>query len=144
MKLYVKNLHEFNKSKLNQLYKREKNITMIYSLKGIYEIQKDEIYEINIKDEEIECVQIKEYECILDKSIIKFGKNQNQIPFDHILVNIKKKIYKLNEDSLVEFIVENVNNNIKDYYFNVKDNLNTYEIKNEIYTFLSDINNRII
>ena len=144
MKLYIKNLQNFNKTKLNQFYKNEKLYKMIYSLKGIFEINNDTIYKINICDEEVEKIKINEYECFLDKSAFKIGNIQTQIPYDHVVINIKKEIYKQHENSLVEFIVENVNNNVKDFYFNIKDNLHTHDITNEIYSFLSHINNRII
>jgi len=63
---------------------------------------------------------------------------------DHNLVNIDKSFYKLNDKSLIDFVIEEVNHKIKDFYFIVRGELETFDLKEDIYTFLSIINNQII
>lgn len=144
MKIYCNNLKVIKKGRIEQYFIKKKAIELVYSMRGLYQILKNEIVRLKIIDKPIEKIKIKEYDCVLDRSNYNVDDKVNQIPMEHSLVKINKLIYKLTPGSLLEFIIEEHENKIKDFYFNTKEELNTLELKDEIYTFLSLINNQNI
>ena len=52
---------------------------------------------------------------------------------------MSKYIYKLNDSGLVEFVVEKINDKIKDFYFKIKDELETMDVKDDIYIAFSHL-----
>jgi hypothetical protein len=144
MKLYIPKLGHFNKNNIVDLLKKTEKHTLIYSKRGILEIINNKVYEVIIKDYPIEKVKIKEIDCLIDRSTIEKADIIYQIPIEHTLVKINKSFYKLTDKSLIDFVIEEVNHKIKDFYFIVKGELETLDLKEEIYTFLSIINNQII
>ena len=89
-------------------------------------------------------IKIKELDCLVDRSKFKRVNIIYQLPMEHNLVKINKSFYKLNDKSLIDFVIEEVNHKIKDFYFIVRGDLETLDLKEDIYTFLSIINNQII
>ena len=61
----------------------------------------------------------------------------SHIPYDHIVLNVQKNIYKLNKYSNISFIEEIINKKYKKYYFETNENVEDIMIKEEIVTFLS-------
>lgn len=144
MKLYIPKLGYFNKNNIVDLLTKTEKQRLIYSKRGIFQLINNKLFEIEIEDFPVEKEKIKEISCLIDRS--KFKKTQivYQIPLEHHLVEIDKSFYKLNDKSLIEFVIEEVNHKIKDFYFIVRGELETLDLKEDIYTFLSIINNQII
>ena len=46
-------------------------------------------------------------------------------------------LYKLRSNALVDFVIEEENNEIKNFYFIIKDKFDVFGIKDDILTFLS-------
>ena len=144
MKLYIPKLGYFNKNNIIDLLKKTEKRTLIYSKQGILQLINNKMFELKIKDSPVEKAKIKEIDCLIDRSKIEKGDIIYQIPIEHTLVKINKSFYKLNDKSLIDFVIEEVNHKIKDFYFIIRGELETLDLKEDIYTFLSIINNQII
>ena len=144
MKLYIPKLGHFNRNTIVNLLKKTENHTYMYSKRGIYQIINNKIFDLNIVDIPVEKIKIKELDCLVDRSKFKRADIIYQLPMEHNLVKINKSFYKLNDKSLIDFVIEEVNHKIKDFYFIVRGDLETLDLKEDIYTFLSIINNQII
>lgn len=134
----------FNKNNIVNLLKNTEKERVIYSKRGIFQIINNKLFEVRIDDYPVEKARIKELDCLIDRSKFERAEISYQIPMDHNLVNIDKSFYKLNDKSLIDFVIEEVNHKIKDFYFIVRGDLETFDLKEDIYTFLSIINNQII
>jgi len=144
MKLYIPALGYFNKNNIVNLLKKTEKERVIYSKRGIFKIINNKLFELRIDDYPVEKARIEELDCLIDRSKFERDEITYQIPMDHNLVNIDKSFYKLNDKSLIDFVIEEVNHKIKDFYFIVRGELETFDLKEDIYTFLSIINNQII
>jgi len=144
MKLYIPKLVHFNRNTIFHLLKKTEHHTYVYSKRGIYQIINNKIFELNIIDIPVEKIKIKELDCLVDRSKFKKADIIYQLPMEHNLVKINKSFYKLNDKSLIDFVIEEVNHKIKDYYFIIRGDLETLDLKEDIYTFLSIINNQLI
>jgi len=63
-----------------------------------------------------------------------------KIPTQHAIIDITKQIYKLHPKSNTSFIIELKNDTIQDYYFESKETLENYSLKEDINSFLSLLN----
>ena len=63
-----------------------------------------------------------------------------KIPTQHAIINITKQIYKLHPKSNTSFIIELKDDKIQDYYFESKETLENYSLKEDINSFLSLLN----
>ena len=62
------------------------------------------------------------------------------IPTQHAIIDITKQIYKLHPKSNTSFIIELKDDKIQDYYFESKETLENYSLKEDINSFLSLLN----
>ena len=142
LKLNINYIH------INKLIKKNSN-NYIYNKKIIFTkegfIKKEKMeYVKYILDEEkkSEKIVLDDLECLVDYSYEKKIGNVYQIPLEHILINLKKYIFKPYDGSQIQFVIETSNHNIVDYYFEKKEeDLKFFEIKNEIISFLNDLRN---
>ena len=63
-----------------------------------------------------------------------------KIPTQHAIIDITKQIYKLHPKSNTSFIIELKDDKIQDYYFESKETLENYSLKEDINSFLSLLN----
>ena len=63
-----------------------------------------------------------------------------KIPTQHAIIDITKQIYKLHPKSNTSFIIELKDDKIHDYYFEGKETLENYSLKEDINSFLSLLN----
>jgi|UniRef100_A0A6C0C4R6 hypothetical protein len=63
------------------------------------------------------------------------------VPIQHKIINIKTFIYKLHPKSLTTFIVEELNDNIHDYYFESSEEIDNHSLNEDINSFLSYLSN---
>ena len=113
MLLYVTS-NSINFDKLDQYIKEEKNYTLIYSNDGIYKIENEVIYKLNIKNEKSKSIIINNKEILIDESNISYTI-VNSIPINHLCLTIRAEYYKLNKN--VFLIIENNQNKIYNIYF---------------------------
>jgi len=151
MKIYIKNLELQNiKGNIELIKKYEiKNIKYIifYSNDGIFELYNKNLYKLYQNDVKIisDCIiySNKDYELLYDYSFYNKEKIYN-VPKLYKKKKIKKIHFKI-EKSFLTFILEEEDNNITDFYFELdhksKDKISNNIIKNEISSFLSILKN---
>lgn len=141
MKVYteiVKKNHT-NLERLEKYFYKTQNETFIYSDDGIFKLENNNICKVIIKDDNIEYKK-NYYEnttLYVDKSETKFVSMNGQIPYNHTILKMKKMHYRLFDNAVITFCVELANNNIHNYYFITKENIDNCLIKKDIVTFLS-------
>ena len=151
MKIYIKNLELQNiKGNIELIKKYEiKNMKYIifYSNDGIFELNNKNLYKLYQNDVKISSDNIsynnKEYELLYDNSFYNKEKIYS-VPNLYREKRIKKTYFKI-EKSFSTFILEQEDNNIIDFYFELddksKDKISNNIIKNEISSFLSILKN---
>jgi hypothetical protein len=151
MKIYIKNLELQNiKGNIELIKKYEiKNIKYIifYSNDGIFELNNKNLYKLYQNDVKITSDNIsyndKEYELLYDNSFYNKEKIYS-VPRLYREKKIKKTYFKI-EKTFLTFILEQEDNNIIDFYFELddksKDKISNNIIKNEISSFLSILKN---
>lgn len=104
--------------KLNNYNKQTKQYKIIYSDDGIYKIYDSNIHHFIIKKEASKTIycQAGKFQC--DMSEISYDKI-NYIPFNHKLIDITQYKYKVNNK--IYFVIEYVNNDIYNVYFDTRD-----------------------
>ena len=151
MKIYIKNLELQNiKGNIELIKKYEiKNMKYIifYSNDGIFELNNKNLYKLYQNDVKITSDNIsyndKEYELLYDNSFYNKEKIYS-VPKLYREKKIKKTYFKI-EKTFLTFILEQEDNNIIDFYFELddksKDKISNNIIKNEISSFLSILKN---
>ena len=151
MKIYIKNLELQNiKGNIELIKKYEiKNMKYIifYSNDGIFELNNKNLYKLYQNDVKISSDNIsynnKEYELLYDNSFYNKEKIYS-VPNLYREKRIKKTYFKI-EKSFSTFILEQEDNNIIDFYFELdhksNDKISNNIIKNEISSFLSILKN---
>jgi len=151
MKIYIKNLELHNiKGNIELIKKYEiKNMKYIifYSNDGIFELNNKNLYKLYQNNVKITSDNIsyndKAYELLYDNSFYNKEKIYS-IPKLYREKKIKKTYFKI-EKSFTTFILEQEDNNIIDFYFELddksKDKISNNIIKNEISSFLSILKN---
>ena len=151
MKIYIKNLELHNiKGNIELIKKYEiKNMKYIifYSNDGIFELNNKNLYKLYQNNVKITSDNIsyndKAYELLYDNSFYNKEKIYS-ITKLYREKKIKKTYFKI-EKSFTTFILEQEDNNIIDFYFELddksKDKISNNIIKNEISSFLSILKN---
>ena len=151
MKIYIKNLELQNiKENIELIKKYEiKNIKYIifYSNDGIFELNNKNLYKLYQNDVKITSDNIsynnEDYELLYDNSFYNKEKIYS-VPKLYREKKIKKTYFKI-EKTFLTFILEQEDNNIIDFYFELddksKDKISNNIIKNEISSFLSILKN---
>ena len=132
MKIYNKNL-KINNIKLNEIYDykyKSRKVSYIYSKKGIYRIyDNNDLHEIYINDGLIDTIDnyVNNESYLIDHTIIKKSNNfVSNIPIDHIKRDIVMNYYTLRNKSPIVLVIEEINNNICDVYFMLRDTYAAY------------------
>lgn len=132
MKIYNKNL-KINNIKLNEIYDykyKSRKVSYIYSKKGVYRIyDNNDLHEIYINDGLIDTIDnyVNNESYLIDHTIIKKSNNfVSNIPIDHIKRDIVMNYYTLRNKSPIVLVIEEINNNICDVYFMLRDTYAAY------------------
>jgi len=143
MRIYINNLtyDNLNLQKINEyFFKQEKN-SLVYSLDSIYKIVNNKIYNLLIYDEEIETLNIKNYNFILDNSTMKLELTNSQISVPNHIIMIDTYYFRLRKLAKVNLIIEKSKNKIMNLYFTTEEkNLENLISFEDIFTFLSLFN----
>ena len=113
MLLYVIS-NNINFESLSNYTKEEKKYILIYSIDGIYKIENEIIYKLNIMNENSKSIVINNKTLIIDESNISYTI-VNSIPIKHVGLTIRAEYYKLNKN--VFLIIEYNQNKIYNIYF---------------------------
>lgn len=133
MKIYIPNC-DINTNKLMNYCKYNNEFKIVYSDDGIFKINYNNIYRLNITDKPIETISINGAKLYIDKSIISMSHNITTIPHKHKLIDINEIKYKETEKSEISLIIQYSKNKIIDTFFL----LNTEIIDNNIINDLSN------
>jgi hypothetical protein len=143
MKIYIPciKLNTINPALLEKYLFKKQNEVYIFSEEGIIQIQGEKLFKINIIDEQI-CKEIKldKFDIITDNSKFVIECECVQVYPYHIEEIIHKYIYKLRKDTIIDLIIEKKNDTIIDFYFYLKDDKHFMNIKEDILTFLFELN----
>ena len=139
MKLYLKNVNISNNYKdlLYEFSCNKKTKTIIYSVNGIVELHQDSMYILKSCDFTPDIIKIDKFTGLLDNSNFVRDDLWYQLPCEHFMEEINILTYKLRDNGLVELIIEEKNNQLKDFYFKMKDKFDVLGIEEDILTFLS-------
>ena len=143
MKIYLPTikLNTINLVLIEKYLFKKQNEIYIFSEEGIIQIQGDKLFKINIIDQQI-CKEIKldKFDIITDNSKFVIDCECIQVYPYHIEEIIHKYIYKLRKDTIIDLIIEKKNDTIIDFYFYLKDEKHFMNIKEDILTFLFELN----
>lgn len=144
MKIYLDNTHsenidykhiKTNKIKSYLMTCEEKEI--IYSTSGIYKLYDNKIFNIQIVDKPSKKISVNGVDFILDDSIVQDSEEYYQIPAVHEYEKRTVMKYHLRVKSPLKLVLEIMDNDIVDMYFETKEKMHTIGIKDDIFTFLS-------
>lgn len=142
MKIYFPTLklNNINPLLLEKFLFKKTNESYIYSEQGIIQIQGEKLFILNIIDEHIQTMKLDKFDIITDNSKFVIDCECLQVEPYHVEEIIHKYIYKLRKDTIIDLIIEKKNDTIIDFYFYLKDNKQFINIKEDILTFLFELN----
>ena len=135
MKIYIKNYNPMNILKkvnlIDEYFYSMKNSTEIISEEGIFYIDDNKFYKIDVILDQLVEFRIKNCEILLDKTI--YNKNLvHQLPSDHNNDHITSFYYSINQKSKIKLVIEG---KYKSIYNNNNENENNNEIINKYHDF---------
>jgi hypothetical protein len=152
MRYYISNLKAFEIKKmdvLNNCIKKNDYYTLIFSLDGIFKLNKNTktFKKCLYKDIESKPIILNEnkdntYELLEDNSECNYI-DYFQIPKEHFSKKIKSETYTLRENAMLKFVIikedttDSTINNIIDFYFDTNDSIHNKFIIEDISCFLS-------
>jgi hypothetical protein len=163
MKIYIKKYNPVNILKkiklIDEYFYSMKNSTEIISEEGIFYIDDNKFYKIDVILDELVEFRIKTCEILLDKTLYN-KKLVHQLPSDHNNDNITSFYYSINQKSKIKLVIEgkykstneNENNNETinkyqnfiptNFYFEAPNEKTEFEILNndDLNVFLSLLN----
>ena len=132
--------HIFNEEQLKKYLIKSDNYSYILSCDGIFKLHNDNIYKLQIIDNNYEKKIINNVDLIIDKSYI-LKKDTYHIPVtSYDLVDINVNIYGLRDKANLKLYIEKRFNRIYDVYFIANDKLDEYNLYDDINTFLTMLN----
>jgi hypothetical protein len=153
MKLYVLDLDiktidvEKIKKKFQTKYNngtlREIMVKRIYSEKGMIEIDKSgKLWSMEIIDDQNPYVYMLEdhIKMYIDKSTIKRKDEVFQIVPEHLSLITNKSVYSLSPKSMIHFVIEMIDETVRDVYFETDIDIQQHSVKEDIVTFLLLLN----
>jgi len=146
MKIYINNLDFKDFKKINILercIKKENKLFFIYTDEGIFRIDygTNDLQKLNFIDKHNECVQIKQWECIIDHSVTEYVSEIYQIPIVYGVEKITEETYILRDKSPLKLVVLKYDNQLlRDFYFICHEDIKNELIQEDILSFLSEIN----
>lgn len=153
MKIYINNFNINVLCEIINMLKpylvEEESYNQIYSIDGIYLIDEKNITKLISIDNDIKILEnyYDNFTLIVDPSYY-VSENANAIDPQHIVIKIKRQIYKLNKASSIQLVIEGrtLENQDSmtpnDIYFEMPNNsdINNILVKKELIEFLSLLN----
>ena len=119
--------------KLEQFKKKERK--QLLTSNGLFNIGEKNIFreKISIEDSDEITHYIKNYTLAFN-NVIKRNEKVYQIPHNHVISH--RIEYNIND--VLTFVITQCNN-FSDYFFETKEDLNNFELKKDLFTFLSKV-----
>lgn len=141
MKYYISNIKVFDIEKmkiLSSCIKNEDNYLMIFSLDGLFKVNKqtNQLQKIYYKDKQINYIKNDKYEILEEPSETNYI-DVSQIPLEHFSKKIKQETYKMRENAKIKFIILKEGDEIIDFYFETNESINDPFIMEDLAAFLS-------
>lgn len=138
MKYYIADIKVFDieKMKLSSCIKKERNYTLIFSLSGIFRIDKNKFQKLNHKHKQINHIKLNNLNILEDLSEITYS-DVSQMPTEHFSKKIKEETYTMREKALLKFIIVKNNEEIIDFYFESEELISNPLIMEDLESFLS-------
>ena len=142
MKIYIPaiKLNTINPVLLEKFLFKKTTEKYIYSEDGIIQIQGEKLFKLNLIDHDSKWSKIDKFDIIMDNSKFVVDCECFQVFPYHIDEIIHKYIYKLRKDTIIDFIIEKNDDTISDFYFYLKYDKHFINIKEDILTFLFQLN----
>jgi len=152
MKLYIENYDILKISKklkqLSSLFVNNSYRKEIYSVEGIFTIDKNNLYKITYLDGEISKIlkYIDNVNIIIDKSE-ETREIVNQLPFDNFILNLETRNYVINPQSKIKLVIDfiitdNMNPEPYNFYIDIPNivDINSHLFKEDLNVFLFHLN----
>lgn len=141
MKYYISDFKLFDIEKmkiLSSCIKNEDNYLMIFSLDGLFKLNKEtnQLQKIYYKDKQINYIKNNKFDILEDPSEINYI-DVSQIPIEHFSKKIKQETYKMRENAKIKFIILREGYEIIDFYFETNESINNLFIMEDLASFLS-------
>jgi len=141
MKYYISNIKVFDIEKmkiLSSCIKNENDYLMIFSLDGIFKINKktNQLQKIYYKDKQINYIKNDKYDILEETSETNYI-DVTQIPLEHFSKKIKEEIYTMRENAKIKFVILRNGEEIIDFYFETNESINDQFIMEDLESFLS-------
>ena len=143
MKIYLPTIkiNTINPVLIEKFLVKKLNESYIFSEEGIIQLQGEKLFKLNIIDEQIgKEIKLDKFDIITDNSKFVIDCECVQVVPYHVEEIIHKYIYKLRKDTIIDLIIEKKNDTIIDFYFYLKDDKHFMNIKEDILTFLFELN----
>ena len=114
-----------------------RNITEIYCLDGIYELEGTKIRRMEIRDIPSKKAKFKGMDIIVDKSTVKYDSNVTNIEANNYTCNVERCEYSLRRNAKLTLVVEKQKSKIRQIYFETNEDINNFAIAEDFTTLLS-------
>lgn len=111
--------------------------THFYSSTGIFTLRNNHIYKYIYKPKQIETIQKEDMVLYRDNSEVSYKEIYSQLPCDYNMIQIKKKIYCMQQDCPLVFVIVFKDNILYDCYMETSENIDNSEIVSSALSFLS-------
>jgi len=142
MKLYL-DKKQINKKQLDCIREylcNTRKYQIIYTDDGLFKISNNKLIKLKILDKPVKNIMINNTEVIIDESKIVNDCEYYQLPIKHFIETVTQYTYELNRNAGLKLIVEYNDDQFNDFYFELREKLETIGIKNDFHTFLSLLN----
>ena len=125
--------------RLHKYYYKENKYTLLFSEKGLFSLERNNIYQWNFTDGDTikRNNYFKDYTLCTDTTKISKKYYSQQIPYEYFIKKIKEMHFRLHENATMTFCIELSEDKISDYYFLTNENIDNHSIKKDISEFLS-------
>jgi len=129
-----------SKKKMGDFAERKKEVTEIYSYRGVFEIVDGRVCRIKHRDGPTDIMRINGVEMIIDTSDIS-KEDDFQFPRSHTSRVVERTQYKISKKSTVVFVIETVDDEDDEYvdYYFMTDNYDQAIHQMDIIEFLNII-----
>ena len=142
MRLYILSNSTIKKNilaKLDTYFHNERYISYIWSVSGLLQVENNKIYRMKIKDIQSKKTLLGAYPVTIDESDIIREEECFQVAPRSYKEYTTLKAYRLQQDSLLEWILEYKDDELHDNYFTLPngEDIHSPKIKAELLQFLN-------
>ncbi len=139
MRYYVDNLIINNIKYISEYQTKYSKGNILLGHDGLYKYINDELYKFKVRGNNENIIKLDSFNIISTDTSWKKYDISYKIPF--IFKNLIQETYDFNIEKDITLRIEKINDNISDYYFISKYDLDDFFLKEGIISFLSVFNN---